>query len=139
MSVVAIEDPIAIMGEWIFATLSTDTTLAALGIHEDEVPEGEPLPAVVYQWRGGATLRGVGTAVLWEGANWLVKVVGQGRSTAALSPYSTRVNAKLHGASGTTAAGRVFMCAHQSAYKHAEYTDGEYYRHLGAYWRILAR
>lgn len=140
MSGVAARDQLAVIEEWLYATLAADTVLSGLGIHADEIPEGEALPAVVYQFRGGSDLRGTGPAIIWANALYLVKVIGQGRSTVALKPYTERIATRLHAASGTTAGGgTVLTCVREGLYKLPEYTDGEHYRHVGAFWRILAQ
>lgn len=139
MSAVAANDQIAVVEEWLYQTLVADQTLAALGIHADEVPEGEGLPAVVYQFRGGSDLRGVGPTLVWANLLYLVKVIGQGRSTLALTPYTRLISQRLHAASGATVEGTVLMCVREGLYKLPEYTDGEHYRHVGAFWRIYAQ
>lgn len=137
MSAVAASDQLATVEEWLFLTL--DAALP-IGVHADEVPEGEDLPAVVYQFRGGSDYAGLGQAILWANVLYLVKVIGQGRSTVALKPYTEAVSAALHAASGTVGdGGRVLTCTREGLYKYAEYTEGEHYRHVGAFWRILAQ
>lgn len=131
---------------WLSATLTGDATLAALvtgGWHEDPAPEataaaGETYGTVRLQ-APVSDLDAVGSHRIWEDGLYLVQVIKEGRSTAALKPAADRVDVLLHRTSGTTAGGRVLSSVREGLFYSPEVTNGRHYRRLGGFYRILAQ
>lgn len=134
-------DPV-VAQTFIYARLAGDTALVALvgaSIYADNVPIGGTLPAVVFkQMDPGMDVDANSRRVL-SNPLYIVEAVMAGRSYGALGAFADRIDAVLQNATGTAAGGRILDCRREKPYQMPEFTDGQDYRHLGGYYRLLVQ
>lgn len=133
---------VAWVDEWLYGVLVNDAQLSALvggRIFSYVAPLTATTPFVVFNHQAGTDVRGVGTVRVMTSLVYQVKVVGQGESVRSLKPIADRIDALLHGASGSVADGTVLTCVREQQVAYAEVDEGVRYNHLGGLWRILAR
>lgn len=132
---------------WLYTVMAADAQLAAVvgtRIYSDLAPGGTTgavLPMVVYQMQAANDLMVVGSARVWANALFLVRGVAQRVSyDGDLITMADRIDAVLHGASGSNAEGNVWECVREREFRLTEVgADGRQYRHLGGLYRILAK
>jgi hypothetical protein len=133
--------------QWLYATLSGDATLAGLctdgddGVHADVVKPGAAYPAVVFQYQGGADVRGAGPLRIMVNAVWVVKFGVEGRDMLAAQPGADRIDELLQAASGTVDGADIVSCVRDAPFRMAE-DDADSKRHfrwLGGIYRIFAQ
>jgi hypothetical protein len=129
---------------WLNTALSGDASLAAVvgtRIYSDLAPDGAALPMVVYQMQAANDLMTNGAARVWANTLFLVRGVAQRVSyDGDLITMANRIDAVLHGASGSNAEGNVWECVRERPFRLTEVgADGKQYRHLGGLYRILAK
>lgn len=129
---------------WLYTVLAADVSLAAVvgtRIYSDLAPAGTTLPMVVYQMQATNDLMVVGSARVWANALFLVRGVAQRVSyDGDLITMADRIDAVLHGASGSNVEGNVWECVREREFRLTEVgADGRQYRHLGGLYRILAK
>lgn len=127
--------------QWLYDRLSGDAALNnAVGgrIYAYLIPPEAALPAIVFSYQRGSDVSTQnGRRVLLD-AVYLVKVVGEGWSSAPLQTIVDRIDAVLGMASGVGADGVRIECRRLNPIAYVEYSDGRLYRHLGGLWRIIA-
>lgn len=125
---------------WIYNRLSTDATLTtAVGdhIYSYVAPATAATPYVVFNAQSpGLDVMGVGTARVMLNSLYQVKVVVQDASFNGATAAANRIDALLHGATGTPTGGQVLGCVREGPLAYAEVSDGIEYRHLGGLYRI---
>lgn len=133
---------------WLKETLSADATLTGLvgtRIYNTRRDESAPLPCVIYQMQSpGNDLVLLGAVRVW--ASPLYQVVGMmeytpphGSYGGDLATIANRIDALLHGSSGSNVAGTVWTCVRERPFQMAEVTSGRDFRRLGGLYRIRAR
>jgi len=127
---------------YIYSRLTAAPALLSSHVYAAEAPQSQAAPYIVYALMGGFDdLTEVGAVRIWANLLYLVKVVGQGTSFAALDPTVTEIDARLHRTSGpvsTTA--YVDSCIREQPFRMAETTpSGVAYRHAGGLYRLRVR
>lgn len=127
---------------FVYARLTAAPALLSSRVYAAEAPEGATLPYVVFSLMGGFDdLAEVGAVRVWANLLYLVKVIGQGTSYAALEPTVNAIDARLHRASGPVGAtAYVDSCVREQPFRMTETTpSGVAYRHAGALYRLRVR
>ena len=128
------------LDRWVSERLAADAPLQALvagRVYSDVAPLGTPSPWVVFSLQSSADVRGVGPATIMQRNLVLVRVTGVVTSYADLEPILQRVDAALHGSSGTVTSGTVLSVLRQESVRFTETADGQQYRHLGGLYEFL--
>lgn len=139
-------EPLAV-DQWIMATLTNDPPLQALlgadyanRVWSDLAPEHVSGIVVVSQYQDdGNDLLGVGTARWATRGTWVVKAITPGMSYEPLRLIYQRVDAILHGASGSVADGPVFAFVREGPVRYPEQANDQHYRHLGGRYTAWAQ
>lgn len=110
--------------------------LAPLGpTFSDVAPPTAASPFIVFSLVDAADVAVVGDVRLWVDAQYVVKVVAEGRSYAAIETLAGLVDSALHG----SRAHGIMWVSRIRPVRYAEHAAGKDYRHLGGYYRIQAR
>lgn len=139
-------EPLAV-DQWIMTTLLNDGPLQALlgpdyadRIWTDVAPETVSGIVVVSQYQqDGDDLMGVGTARWATRGTWVVKAIAPGMSYEPVRAIAARVDAILHGASGTVADGPVLAFVRTGPVRYPEQANDQHYRHLGGRYTAWAQ
>lgn len=130
--------------EWIRSVLVADTTVAGAvsGVFGDLAPEGATFPYVLFQFQGGADVRGSGPTRIMVSGLWVVRAVAQ-QSTylGVLQTVADRVDVLMQATSGAAGSdGQVFSSVREQPFRMTEVLDGgEQVRHLGGIYRLLVQ
>lgn len=127
---------------WMTTVLKADTALAAVvSTRVYNTLRTGPLPCVLFQLQApGADLMVLGGTRVWTPLVYLVRGIAEQESYAGdLATIANRIDAVLHRASGSNAAGTVFSCVRIRAFQMPEVANGMQYRHLGGLYEIKAR
>lgn len=131
---------------FLYETLAGDPTLLAyLGapvdpprIYSDLAPLGTQPLWVIYSVQSSADVMGIGQARYMARLLVLVRVTDVAESYADAGAAYQRVDALLHGASGTVAGvGEVLSVIRQEPVRFTEQADGQQYRHVGGTYEFL--
>lgn len=121
---------------WISETLKGDATLAGLingRVYRRAIPENPTMPLVSYQHQGGTVLSVVGAIRVWGDLVYVVKAYATTHNNETLVPIMDRVDALLHGASGTFDGQHIWSCTLE---EEIELDDPDGYTQLGGIYRI---
>lgn len=128
---------------WIYAKLSTDATLitkVGTRTYNTRRPPESALPCVIWQLQSGDDVILLGAVRLWSNLRYLVRGIGEtGSYGGDLQAIADRIDALLHGASGSNVDGTVWTCVRAAPFQMIETVAGREYRHLGGIYRIQAR
>lgn len=129
--------------QWIATTLRADTALEALvgvGIH-NTVRKSSALPCVLFQLQAsGADFMTLGGVRVWSSLLYLVRgLAEQSGYEGNLVLIANRIDALLHRASGSNAAGTIFTCVRVRPFQMLEVASGRQFSHLGGIYEIKAR
>lgn len=137
-----------IVDEYIYTKLIEDTDLmSALGgqagvvngldqVYSDTVPPDVVYPYLIYQMQSNSdSMTTDSTRVLWI-ATYLVKGVDRAESYTGLKTIASRIDVRLHKASGVVADGMVLHSARVGVIRYPEITDAVNYRHRGGSYRF---
>lgn len=130
------------MEQWLYTTLAADTALTALvgtRIYSHVAPNEATFPLVVFGLQTAEDVMGVGPARIMAQAVYVVRVIGQTGSFGALKAAADRLDAVLHGASGSAGDGVVLACVRTQPFEMVETIAGVQYRHLGGLFRLWAQ
>ena len=131
--------------QFLYAKLAADSTLTGIvstRIYAELAPEAATFPLVmIIEMSPGNDLRVMGTGRIWSDPLFLVKAVDQTAAlTGNLKTLATRIDAVLHGASGSATDGTVWACSRERPFSMAETGPGGIqYRHMGGVYRVLAQ
>lgn len=128
--------------EWLYDTLTEDSTLATLvgaRVYRGVAPQGEARPCVVYNAAAGHDVMTVGTARVITHVVVTVKAVGRNTDYAALKSVADALDAALHGARGSASGALVLSCYREMPLDYIEHTQTETYAHLGGQYRLLVQ
>lgn len=134
--------PHTVIGQrFIYSQLAADSTLAALGIYDDDVPGGAGYPLVQIRNTIPATHRAViGDDIIYAMVRFLVVAVAEFRSGRpswnSLIEPAGRIHTQLHQASGSATGGQVYRVSEGSEYRQTYTHEGIYYRELGAFYDL---
>ena len=129
--------------EWLYAKLAADATLTGIvstRIYAEMAPENATFPLImITEMSPGNDLRVVGTGRIWSDPLFLVKAVDQTASyTGNIKTLAGRIDAVLHGKSGTATDGTVWACVRERGFTMPETgPGGTQYRHLGGLYRVM--
>jgi hypothetical protein len=139
-----VSDELSRVDEFLYARLTADAALVAAatgGIHADLAPQGTTSPWVIFQFQGGADVAGVNpsTRILVNGL-WVVKGVVEAETYQGVAQaIADRIDAVLHGASGSVAGLTIESCAREAPLRYVELLEGgPQVRHLGGQYRVVA-
>jgi hypothetical protein len=127
---------------WMTTVLKADPQLAAVvSTRVYNTLRTGPLPCVLFQLQApGADFMVLGGARVWTPLVYLVRGVAEQDGYAGdLATIANRIDAVLHRASGSHAAGTIFTCVRVRAFQMPEVADGRQFRHLGGLYEIKAR
>lgn len=125
---------------WLHGKLSVDATLTAAvstRIYSYLAPSGTTFPFVVYAFQGGADVSAIGAIRIMNSGLYQVKAVGQGNSMVAVEAIANRIDALLHGVTGTVSGGVILACVREQPLAYVENSNGIRYNHLGGLYRIF--
>lgn len=120
--------------DWLYATLSGDSTLAGLvgdRIYPAVAPPATAYPLVTFDLASAPVIQTADARVLWVRAKYLIKVWSTGTSFEAGRAIWERINALLHRASGTTAAGTVIAATRAEELRGTDEAPNEQLRWVG--------
>lgn len=135
--------------EWLNARLAGDAALRSIL----SVPSGQSRVAMGVApsaWGAGpfvtfspqvpmADVLGTGTARIMGAGEFLVRAGGQPTAWGAIKAAAKRIDALLHGATGTTADGEVIACVRmEDHFMQSEERPGEVFYFLGGQYRVEA-
>jgi hypothetical protein len=69
----------------------------------------------------------------------VIKAVDRNPSAATATSIADRIDAALHGKSGSVAAGTVHACVRDEPIEYTEVMDGVTYQHLGGLYRVYVK
>lgn len=123
---------------FVYAQLAADSTLAALGIYDDDVPAGATYPLVQIRNTIPATNRTViGDDIIYATVRFLVVAIAEFRggrpSWNSLIEPAGRIHTQLHQAAGNVTGGQVYRVSAGSEYRQTYTHEGIYYRELGSF------
>lgn len=128
----------------IWTALDGDPSLSGLvsGVWADVIPDGEPLPAVVFSMSSALDVTTVdGNRVLVTG-DWTVKAIGESDSYVGTLEYAAdRIDTVLSGLAGQTIDGVTvarIVRAVTVRYLDDDAPGGKVFRHLGGVYRAHA-
>jgi hypothetical protein len=124
---------------WLYTVLSTDAQLVAVvgtQIYADVAPIDATYPVVVYSSQANHDVSALGAKRIFNSAVYQVKVIGQVASYGPLRVPANRIEALLHGKSGSTPDGTVISAVRESFVRYSEVDNGLQYRHLGGLYRL---
>lgn len=134
---------------WLYSTLAADSALAAVvgtRIYNTRRPTGSAFPLVIFQHQGGRDLTMLGAVRVWSQLTYLVRGIvevfdanEQGSFEGSAKTIADRIDAVLHGKSGTNGSGTVYTCVRDQTFQLVETVDGRQFRHLGGIYMIHAR
>ncbi len=129
---------------WLGATLKADGQLAALvgtRIYNTRRPADAALPCVIFQLQTpGADFLGVGAVRIWTPLLYLVYGLAEQESYAGvLASIAGRIDAVLHGQSGSNDAGTIWACVRQRPFRAPEVFAGREYRKSGGFYDMRVR
>ena len=129
--------------EWIYTTLSTDTTVANLiddRIYDGVVPQGSAYPLIIFNHQGGADARGVGVYRAFDNSLYQVKAVAQSESYSEATEIADAIDEALQGASGTADGGYIGPAVREQTLMLTEVGKGGIqYRSVGGLYRLAAQ
>jgi hypothetical protein len=135
--------------QWLYGRLTGDTALTAVvstRVWNTRRPSGGTFPAVLFQLQPGGNedLTLLGAVRVWAKMTYLVRGIvevfdPQGSFEGNSKTIADRIDAVLHGASGTNAGGTVYTCVRLRPFKMAELVGERDFRHLGGIYQIQAR
>jgi len=128
--------------QWRYTTLTGDATLAAAvgaRCYGYIAPQPAQFPFLLFAMQAGTDVMGVGTARIMLNALFQVKVIGATNSFAALKPLADRIDAVLHGATGSVVDGAILACTREEPLAYVDVSGETQYRHLGGLYRIIAQ
>lgn len=126
---------------FVYAQLAADSTLASLGIYDDDVPASVTYPLVqVRNTIPGTNRTVVGDDIIYAMVRFLVVAVAEFRtgrpSWNSLVGPAGRIHTQLHQASGSATGGTVYRCSESGEYRLTYTHEGIYYRELGAFYDL---
>jgi hypothetical protein len=129
---------------WIYSKLTADAALTALvgsRIYRGVAPEGAAFPFVVFflMMGTGFDVMGTGTARYITSGQWVIKAVDRNPSASTASSVADRIDAALHGQSGSATGGVVHACTRDEPLAYVEVADGATYQHLGGLYKVFVK
>lgn len=126
---------------FVYGQLAADSTLAALGIYDDDVPGSASYPLIQIRNTIPANNRVViGDDIIYAMVRFLVVAVTEFRtgrpSWNTLIAPAGRIHAQLHQASGSVTGGQVERSSEASEYRQSYTHEGIYYREVGAFYDL---
>lgn len=130
---------------WLFATLTTPP-ISGIADRVFEIDAPEEVTNAGELWidfeaqAPGEDAAEVAEQRIWTEYAFLVRVVGRGRSTAALKTIALAIDARLHRANGTTTDGQVISSVRtQEAPPDKWLLQGVEYRSLGGFYNLIVQ
>lgn len=126
---------------WLYSRLTADATLAALGVHTDDVPPGASYPNVQIRLNSATPRMVISDDIIKHVMLYVVVLVYEFRT----GPYSWqpmaanvgRIQTQLHQQAGAVAGmGTVHRCSYEQAVRLAYENNGIHYREWGGLYRI---
>lgn len=127
--------------EFLVSTLTGDATLMAQlpgGVWNIEAPEGTPYPFLVFQFMSGNDFAAVGALRIWTNMIYLVKVIADAADFDSLNAVAARLDAVLHGTSGTVSSGVVWSCTREQTIRLPDQLANRQFRQAGGLYRLYA-
>jgi hypothetical protein len=135
-------ETVEIAEEWLYATLSTDTALAALvsdRISGTLSPELLVMPYVTFLMQSSRDVSAVGGIRISTDNLYIVKAVAQTSTWDDLTPIASRIDYLIHRpGSVMIEGGGSLTCTRERVHQLAEVDEGLQYRQLGGVYRIRA-
>lgn len=138
---------IALGFEWLYSTLSADTTLAGFapgGVWRALAPPGTATPFVVLVHQAGTDAVTMNGFRMLDDLLFQVKAVGPANITATVASAAERIDILLGGPPGTPASGatadnlgQVLACYRQSPLQLDELVSGELWTNMGGLYRMI--
>lgn len=133
-----------VIDDWLEGVLRAPA-IAGVGdkVYGEKAPKGAAFPFIVFAMQpGNFSLNALGAVRILESADYLVRVIKPTGSfaDADLRGAAREIDARLNRGFGTPpGGGEVFACWRTSEFKLLEQEDDVQIRHLGGFYRILAR
>lgn len=126
----------AAVERWLYTSLNGVTGVGSR-VFADVIPQGQELPAIVFQRQAGSD-RPVFSGDRIAEFTYVVRVIAQSESTQALEAAATAIDAALEKGTGSEG-GLTIGCVREAPFSLTEISDGVQYRHLGGSYRIRAQ
>lgn len=130
--------------KWLRDTLMADVTLAGVvstRVWNTRRPDGGAFPCVIFQVQNpGADFVVLGAVRMWSRMTYVVRGIAEQSSyEGTVKSIADRIDAVLHGGSGTNGSGTVYTCVRTGPFQMAEVVDGREFRHLGGVYQVQVR
>lgn len=89
---------------WIYTTLTTDATLAALigtRVYRDQAPESVAFPFVTFSQIDAVPVKNAFSDILMDGERWQITAVDNGKSYTKVNSIAARARTLLHKTRGS--------------------------------------
>lgn len=123
--------------DFVYDTLAADPALTGR-VFDALAAQGAQPPYVVFQQQAGTDVVLANATRIMANLLYLVRVIGVGRSFAALKALATAVDQRLDRASGSTADGVIYQCVREGVLKRSYTEAGGEVREIGLVFRIHA-
>ncbi len=120
---------------FVYETLNADVGLQGK-VHDALAPEGAVPPYVVFQQQAGTDVPTANGTRIMASLLYLVRVIGEGRSFAALKALANAVDQRLQRASGANVDGQIFSCVREQVLKRSYIEEGKEYREVAQLFRL---
>ncbi len=123
---------------FIYQALTADATLMGMvsNVYLDEVPDDATSPCIRVAPRGEGVSHVDGSGrVLWHRVEYVVAVVGKGKSREGLQNIADRIRTVLHRSSGS----RVLWALHRRPFVYSERDGRRVYQHVGGTYELLIK
>jgi hypothetical protein len=131
---------------WLYSTLAGDSVIQSLvgsRISNTQSTDELAAPYITFSSSAARAIRGVGGTLLDVDAQYQIKAVSQSGSFNQASAIAARIRTLLDQRSVTTASPltpvpSTIACWWELEIRYPELSEGNWYRHLGAQYRIRA-
>ena len=128
--------------QFLYSQLTADSTLAALGVYDEEAPPSSSYPCIEFRYLSNTPQKGVGDVTVLTTQLWLVVAISESRtppfSFQPLQGYVGRIFTQLDRQSATTANGQTLWSSFEQGFQRRFYdgSTGYEYREEGAQYRL---
>ena len=131
----------------LYGKLAGDTTLNNLlgapapgyakNIYHQQAPEDAAFPFVILQKQAGTPMEAFGDPSAIDTDVWMVKAVDRDTTADLAESVAARIIALLNDTTLSIAGSNLLYLRRQSDVEYPEVTDGVFYQHIGALFRLV--
>jgi hypothetical protein len=127
----------------LYQRLTSNGTLAAMGVYSLKPLNREDYPAVVYVARpeqGGGDVATANGTIVMARLMYVVRATCAGMSYGPITEAAGLIHTLLHRQSGAVTGGKVVACLRVHPLAYGEEKEGdEHYRHMGGLYRLFVQ